>query len=228
MGDKKVNTCKYCNVYVDSNLIRCPLCLRVISKDTAISDSLYPEYNMNEDAHKSHSKRRLFLFLSISISGLCFLLNLLTWSGQPWSLYIIVSILYAWILVGNTILSKSHTGVRILLQLVGISFVVLIFDIISGNLNWALNFVIPLLTIAAILLITINVHVKRMLWREYLLYQFIMILIGLVPIVLFLFGVIDVLWPSAAAVFSAVITFISMMIFSDKEFKNELAKRFHI
>jgi hypothetical protein len=54
------------------------------------------------------------------------------------------------------------------------------------------------------------------------------VILGFIPFILYLMGLIDELWPSLAAATLSFVTIVGMIVFADKETKEELKKRFHI
>lgn len=223
-----MNKCEHCQVRVDEHLTKCPLCLKVINPHTEVTEnSLYPTYT-----HKVHTKSFLFklgVFLSIATVSICALINILTLQhvGRLWFLYIAVTVLYLWLLIGHTILSKSRVGSKIFLQTIGTSIILYVIDFNSGHSRWSVNFVIPFLVMAATLFITWKVYTKKMLWNEYIGYTIAMIFLGFIPTILYLVGIANILWASASAALYSLLTIIGMFTFANKRFKNEFKRRFH-
>ena len=66
-----------------------------------------------------------------------------------------------------------------------------------------------------------------MKWREYALYQFITIILGVLPVISVAARLVTTTWPSIVSAFYSGVTLLGMFIFADKKYKNELIKRFH-
>lgn len=229
IGGFLVNRCDKCNVSVDENLKRCPLCQKSITDiDRKDENLLYPKYKV--DKQKGRLVFKYFLFMSIALASTTIFINLLTlkFYHELWFLYIVLAILYSWLLVRNTILSKMHTGAKILFQLFGISSILYIVDVNTGFNNWSVNYVLPFLLIGTTLLITIIVYTKKLLWSQYIGYAITAIFIGFIPIILYGLRVIDVFIPSAVSALYSILTLILMFVFSNKKFKDEFVRRFHI
>lgn len=220
--------CKHCQVLIDENLYKCPLCHRVVGdKKTPVKNPVYPVYNMKKASSSRDFLFNLVLFLSIVIISSCTLINLLTDTSRLWFLYVAGPVLYLLLLINNTILSKTHVGAKILLQVLGISNMLFILDFFSGYRRWSVNVVLPFLVIAGTLSITIIIWTKKMLWNEYVGYVIAMIFLGFLPILLYLIGVADSIWASSISALYALLTTIGLLLFSNKKFKNELVRRFH-
>jgi len=69
---------------------------------------------------------------------------------------------------------------------------------------------------------------RRMSWRSYVGFILSMIFIGFVPVLLYIIGIVTVLWPSIITALYSFLTFVGMLIFSDTTFKSELLRRFHL
>src|SRR5699024_670222 len=68
---------------------------------------------------------------------------------------------------------------------------------------------------------------NRFEWREYFVYLSTMFILGFIPVLLFLSSWSTVLWPSASTALYALLTFVGMVLFSEKTMKNEIVQRFH-
>ncbi len=223
-----MNKCKQCGVFLDEGLIKCPLCHRAAGEDGADSEnSWYPDYRAATNVIRLSLFKRVFLFAAIIVISTCMLINLFTGIENPWFLFVVCPVLYLLLLVINTILSKTHAGAKILFQVMGISCLLFIIDLLSGYYRWSVNIAVPFLFIAGTILITVIILKKRMLWSEYIGYVIAMIFLGFLPVLLYITGISDKLWASAVSALYSLLTIAGMLLFSNKSFKNELVRRFH-
>lgn len=217
--------CKYCNVDVDEELEKCPLCLKVVNTESYEGKALYPKYP--QISRRKRIKTKIALFLSIAVISVTMFINLYTNRETLWFIYVAASILYLWLLVENTIRSSAHTGAKILLQVIGVAGLSYFIDLASGNLKWSVNYVIPFLVIAGTLAITIIIFNQKMRWSEYIGFQIAVILLGFIPIIFYFLGIVTVLWVCICSALYALLTLIFMFIFSNKKLKMEFVSRFH-
>lgn len=168
------------------------------------------------------------LFIAISLISIALVINLLIPSHNVWFIYFVSIVFYAFITFYHTILTPSHIGEKILVQLICLSSLLVWLTILSGGGIWALTYMVPFLVDAAILLITVITLRKRMSWRSYVGFILSMIFIGFVPVLLYIVGIVTVLWPSIITALYSFLTFVGMLIFSDTTFKSELLRRFHL
>ncbi len=236
--------CGKCKVHVNTDLLKCPLCsIVLLSADALLFDEKNPEssspvaevevcskYPMNEThtVDRYNFVFRLFLFISIVISSTCLLINLLFYSGVLWSLYVIGTMVYIWITVAYPLFVKRKIGQIIVLNTISTSIFLYSLELATRTKGWGLSYVTPFLFIFATLMITFIILLKRLNWREYSLYQTIMVTLGFLPVIFWLTGLVTPIWPSVLSAFYSFITLIGMFIFADKKFKNELIKRFHL
>jgi hypothetical protein len=219
--------CDSCEVYIHPGYARCPLCHKDLGATEG--DLPYPKVAKTSFEKKHLTKRMKGLVaLTIFVMGICVLINLVLWAGVLWSLLVVAPALYAWLLVAGTLLSPWQKGVKVLMQVAGISAVLVAIEFISASHTWAHNYVIPFLIITGIIMEIYYTYENRRRWRENLVYVVAAIFIGFVPLALWLTGVITVWWPAVICAFMAVFTLIGMRLFAVKQLKHEMTKRFHV
>jgi hypothetical protein len=233
--------CKKCALRVNTCQPLCPLCASDLSdldgaacpsKDDPAGrggaarqdDGLYPA---DHDGIKYDLTIRIFLFLSVLAVGCCVLINILAYRGILWSLIVAGGVGFAWAAVGYPIAARKNIGHHIAVDAVCLCLFFVMAQFVTKTTGWSLDYVIPFLFIAATTVITFVILIRRMKWREYALYQFVTIILGLLPVISVVAGLVESVWPSIASAFYSFITLLGMFIFADKKYKNELIKRFH-
>ena len=113
--------CKHCNVDVNDTKDYCPLCFNRLEGERDERPALYLERENNNRGRKnSHILRNIFLFLAICTLIVCTFVDYQTgWSR--WSVIVDFSILYVWILVAHTIISRRSAFEKIFFQLIGLT-----------------------------------------------------------------------------------------------------------
>ncbi len=220
--------CSNCGVSVYSTNKKCPLCQRPLSKeDTTAEKTWYPLYSVAEARQPNRFVSRLTAFIAIVIISICAFTNFFATPDTWWCLNVITCVLYGWLLIRHTFLSKVHLGQKIIVQVLGLTGMLLILNMLEGGSRWSVNYIFPFLIIGATFLITLIVVVKKMLWKEFVGFIIALILLGFLPLLLYVIGVSQILWAAATSELYAFLTFSGMIIFSDKGFKNEMLRRFH-
>jgi len=171
---------------------------------------------------------RVLLIISIAITLICLLVNIINYSGVLWSLYIIGTILYLWITVAYPLFIKRKIGHIIVITAISSSIYLYLLELGTRMKGWGLSYATPFLFIASTFMITLIILLRRLKWREYSTYQTIMIILGLLPIIFCITGLVDPIWPSILSAVYSLLTLSGMLIFVNKKYKNELIRRFHI
>lgn len=190
-------------------------------------DSKYPAAVV-EAAYKYNFVLRLFLFISVVISSTCLLINILTFRGVLWSAYVAGTLLYVWITVGYPVFAKRKLGQIIVLNTIATAIYVYSLELATKTQGWGLTYVTPFLFITSTLFITFVILLKRLKWREYAVYQTILVIMGFLPVIFCAVGLVTAIWPSIFSAFYSFLTVTGMFIFGDKKYKDELIKRFHL
>ena len=219
--------CKKCNVYIRGKRQQCPLCFsNLTTADEGDDPVFYPD--IKENSGKNNFLFKLFLFLSISGSLVCLFINLMFWSGILWSLIVIAAMSLLWETIWVLILSKKNAGLKIIGQTLVVLILMITIDAVTGWKQWSIGIVAPFVIITSTCSMTIVLYINRAKWREYMLFQFIITINGFIPVILFWCGFAKIIWPGAVGALYSLLTLIGMLIFAEKQFKNELKKRFHV
>ncbi len=223
--------CENCRVSLPDSQLCCPLCHRPLPQGEGepIPNPYFPAYPQAELKKIRTLLFRIALFLSAATGILTLFINWMTWDAYPklWSLFVIIPLLYLWLLVGNTILSRMRGGAKIILHVLGLSCVLVAMDLLTGFHRWSVNWAIPILTVVATLLLTVLVFAKKMLWNAYIGYAIAMVPLGFLPLLLYVCKAATLLWTCAAPAVCTALSVLAMAIFSRKKFKSEVIRRFH-
>jgi len=219
--------CENCNVKIDNPNELCPLCYSTLTRiDNNPEPLSYPDFA--ERAEKYNIIYRILLFLSVTTASISLIINIFTFSEYWWSLIVIANIIYMWITIVSFTKKHIRISFSIFVQAISLSALLLIIDYLTGYHKWALNYGAPLLFATAMVCITIIIIVRRVAISRFILYFFLIALLGFIPITLMAFGLVTVLWPSLSSAVYSAISLVSIFIFADNATKIELKKRFHI
>lgn len=228
--------CRKCSISVNTGSKFCPLCSSELAlnkpgkTEKGTADSIYVNneiYPQPDSSKKYNFVFRLFLFLSVAAVSTCLLVNILYYSGMLWSLVVFGAIQLLWAAIVYPLMVKRNMGHMITVDAISVCILLVIIQTTTRTQGWSLDYVIPFLFIAATTAISLIIMIRRMKWREYAMYQFIMMVLGLLPVISAVSGLTRTMWPSIFSAFYSFLTFMGMFIFADKKYKNELIKRFH-
>ena len=233
-----MKNCKRCSVELDDSITRCPLCQQPVEGEV-IGERTYPLYGQRNEKgeriedhdHKArHRKKRLqnnFIFVTILFLSVSIVMNAMTFNGDYWGVYIVSSVMYLWFSVKHTILSNNRACRKILLQAIALSVFFAVIDVMIPEIHSLIDYGIPLVLAVSVGIEGLLLHFRKSRWKSYVRDFIVMDLLGYLPILLFVVGVIDVLWPSVLAALVSFLTISSQFAFSFKRFKDELRRLLH-
>lgn len=171
---------------------------------------------------------KLITFIAAVFLGVSLLVDHLVPTGSPWAFITAAAIIYAWVSAINVLRYTPNPASIILCQLFAVSGFVLFIDILTGFYRWSVNYVIPFLIMGAALATSLMIVIKPVKFRACVIYQLVIAVIGLLGVLLWIFGYSDVEWPVVSAACLSILCFVSTVVFSRRRTHNELKKRFHV
>jgi hypothetical protein len=223
--------CIKCKASVATQKKQCPVCFNELEPTTENNDQIW-HYNMSKYNDNVSNKNafliKLFLFLTISISSICLFLNF-TFSPETfWSLVVIVPMLYLWILVRHTIISRRGNFEKILFQFIGILAVVLTSNMVAGGEDWFWLYIVPSSSIVAATILTFVLLINKK--RSDFVFSFFLMSVFLIvlSVVLLLINVTTFkLLYFISLLYNALFAF-GILVFGFKSLKRGFLKTFHI
>jgi len=220
--------CPKCNLYYNTTRKSCPLCFEILEDDGGEFQG--PDYPRPVPQPASYNLiLRIIAFLSVIAVFVSVLVNALTFAKTKtfWSVIVALGVGYFWVLLRSTFRAKGNVGMKLVIQMVMLSILIVVIDAVTGFHRWSLDYVVPFLSMASLLAI-IAVLLGKVKIAEYLLYLLAAAILGFIPFILWLVKLATVLWPSLSAASLSFATIIGMVFFADRETKEEMKKRFHI
>lgn len=189
--------------------------------------TLYPKVR---NVKKGNAAIKIMFIISLIVAGICLIINACTSTKFLWSLIVIIGIIYTWITAIYSIRRNINIASSVMIQLIAISILTVCIDYIIGYSGWTINLAIPIIIMVAnvtILVLTI-VSVRR--YYKYAIYQLIIFVFSMVPLVTFFVfpGVITtpVLMIISSSI--AVFTFVISLILCGRSIIEELDRRLHM
>lgn len=180
------------------------------------------------DLHKYHIITRLYVFSSLLLCLVMFGINLYTYDGIWWSAIIAGAIFYSWITILFSIQHNTNAAAKILVQTLAAQVFCIAADFVFGYQGWSVNYAIPVIIIIANCSMLVLLIVNFMNWQSYILFQIEYLIFSMVPVFLYMAGIITRPLMTFIAVGSSVLILAGTMIFGDKKAHNELKRRFHL
>jgi len=223
--------CDKCHVEVRTNQQYCPLCHQVLNGEPDANHmEIYPEF-VPLTREILPLTKKVILFITVVAILTLLIVNLAGWDGRMWSLIPIGSILYTFLVLRIGIFSRQNIAFKLaILTTVLIGILNAIDQQATADINrgWALNYVTPLSLLSCNSAISMIIWIKRINYRDYIFYLLTILVFSLVPLILFAFDVIQILWPSVVAFGAAIFILLVIIFFFPKSIKEEIHKRFHL
>ena len=171
---------------------------------------------------------KILMCASLYIAFLLLLINFLVNERLSWSLICIVGIVYVWITTLYSIYKKVNIAAHVMLQTICVSALTIAIDYIIGFRGWSLEIAVPIIiTIANITLFVLTI-VNRKRYIKYVIYELIIFIVSLIPMILFFVGIIKSFLLVTISTSIAVVNFLLTIILCGKDVKDEIKRRFHI
>lgn len=221
--------CSLCKVDVDSSLEYCPLCHNAISEVSAKKDAeMFPKYEKQEKVSKAKKTvTKVFLLLSIAIIATCVLINIMT-KTIAWSVTVALAIVYLWVLVAHTIISRDTPFKKVLFQVIAIVVFLTSTNIIFSSNDWLTHFVYPSLAMLVTAVLAMITFCSKQ--RKKLLFGFscIYVLMALVSGVFLIFKIDAYQTLNIINLMVQGFTLMAYLVFGGKTIISEASRKFHI
>lgn len=220
--------CSKCNVTVNTNYKTCPLCYNELTDAEGEVNELF--VHREQEVKKPSVKKiltKLFLFISIIAIIVCVTINLMVKVFPLWSLLVVLGIIYVWILVLHTIISKRNLFEKMVLQIGTLIGLLFACQWISGGRQWMVDYVIPCISMAIMLVLFILcLSLKN---HQGLVSFFIMnIILTVLSGILLLCHVPQFALLNIITCILGGVTILGVVLFSGSALKTEFSKKFHV
>ncbi len=217
--------CNYCKVDIREDKERCTLCGNKLEEKTGESEKIYPNI---APLYKSHMAIRILVFISIVIIVTSFAVNIIFPSDRNWPILLIFGLLSIWLGLIFVVQKRYHIAKKIVWQVIIVSVLSIFWDYKIGWRGWSLDYIIPIASVSAMIIMYVTAKIMRLSIRDYITYAFIDGLFGIIPIIFLLFDMVNVSYPSIISIGFSIISMSAIFIFQGKEIKKEIEKRMHI
>lgn len=220
--------CDICKVEVDTNNDICPLCYNKLAQ---VSEKHTPELFELKPKNKSKKNKvlvtKIFLLLSIVVVITTGFVNYAT-KSNPWSLVVLMSVLYLWVLVAHTIISRHSPFQKIFFQIVSVSLLLITIKYVFNSNDWLVSYVYPSMSIVVAIVLSFIIMCSKN--RKKLIYSFfaIEILMMLASVLFLVFKIDKFMLLNQINIFVILISLIAYLLFGHKYIKTEFVRKFHI
>ena len=220
-----MSKCIRCQVEILDETERCPLCDSVLEKTVEV-ENMYPDVRIK--SRKMSLISKIYLFCAILTEAILIYLNIRLESEIWWCIITGLSLLYVYLVLRFAIIGKSGYKAKVIvLMMIGISMIVII-DFVTGYNGWSVNYVLPagILLVDAVIIVLMLVNIKG--WQSYMVWQIFMISCSMVPVILYLLGIVTRPGLTFIALGCSFFLFLGTFIIGDRRARVELKRRFHV
>ncbi|GHU72782.1 hypothetical protein AGMMS49992_09480 [Clostridia bacterium] len=219
--------CEFCKVDLPGAQSRCPLCQNTPVGMPDGSINRFPELRESRTA-LSRVLLMWIAFGSVCGAAVCVAVNLIIPSKGWWSLFVVAGIVSTWIEFAIAMKKRRNLPKSIIWQVITVSLIAFIWDMVTGRHGWALDYVLPILGASGMLALTVVGKVRKLDIQDYILYLSIACIFGIISFVLVLTGTVNTVIPSAIN-FCASIAFLAFLLFFEgKALLAEVQRRLHM
>lgn len=216
--------CESCKVSVASGQRSCPLCHSELADRDDQFEQAFPSAPSVSGAKR---KTKLLIYLSIVVVAACVLIDFYTARNGYWPLIAAIGMAYLWLSIRFIRKSRRNIGMLALIQIFGISLLSFVIDSATGYYQWSTNYVIPFVLISAAGLMTAVLIFRPKRFRDYILYQLGISVLGIGMSAFLLWDKSTVMWTGVVGAAYSGLTILGIMIFTPRKTRHELKKRFH-
>ena len=216
--------CESCKVSVVSGQRTCPLCHSDLADRTDQFEQAFPSAPVSSGAKR---KTKLLIYLSIVVVAACVLIDFYTARSGHWPLIAAIGLAYLWLSIRFIRKSRRNIGMLALIQIFGISLLSFAIDSATGYYQWSTNYVIPFVLISAAGLMTAVMIFRPKRFRDYILYQLGISVLGIGMSAFLLWDKSTVMWTGVVGAAYSGLTILGIIIFTPRKTRHELKKRFH-
>ncbi len=185
-------------------------------------------YPQKIKAKKSDKIIKILVSVSIGIALILLLINKLTTPNIPWAALANAGILYSWITVMYSIKKNVNIAGHVLLQTIALSVLTTYIDYNLGFKGWSINIAIPIMIIVANITMLVLTIVSYKKYMKYAIYQLIIVLFSMLPVVFITEHMIQDKTLSMIASGISVLNFVLCLVLCAKDVKEAIVRKFHM
>ncbi len=219
--------CPKCRVHIRGARERCVLCGNTLTGPDSdnVGEEIFP---VIPPAFESHLAIRILVFISFATIASSFAIRMIFPTNVNWPVFVVFGLVSMWLSLIAVVRKRHNIPKTILWQVTVITLLSVLWDWLIGWRGWSLEYFIPIIYVAAELVMYTTARIMRLSIRDYITYALLDGLFGILPIIFILFGWVKQQYPSIICVTVSVIFLLAIFIFQGEDIKNELGKRMHI
>lgn len=219
--------CNHCRVHIRGEKEKCVLCGNILpAADPAQeNEGIFPEI---PPAYERHLAMRIMIFISIASVVASFAVRMIFSTNINWPIFVVFGLISVWLSLIAIVRKRHNIPKTIVWQVSIVSVLSVFWDWQTGWRGWSVGYLIPIVFMAALLVMYITVKIIKLSVRDYIFYALLSGLFGIIPVLFILFDWVNIPYPSIICVATCIIFLSALFIFQGENIKKELNKRMHI
>lgn len=219
--------CSKCNVNIRGSMERCVLCGNTLST-SASEDGWEEVFPKIQRTVESRLAIKILVFISFAVVIASFATWIIFPTDLNWPIFVVFGVGSMWLGLIVVVRKRHNIPKVILWQVTVVTLLSVFWDWQTGWKGWSIDYLIPIVYVAAELVMYISAKIMKLSIRDYITYALLDALFGIIPILFILFKWVKTPYPSVISVAVSVIFLAAIFIFQGDKIKTELNKRMHI
>lgn len=223
-----MKTCDKCKVKITGSTPECPLCQGPLRED-GVPDprgEIFPQ--IPTVLHKHSLFFKILILVSAVAAIVCVTINLILPQHGWWSLFVLAGLACMWLSLAVAVRKRNNIPKSVLYQVVLLCVLTVLWDYFTGWHGWSLDYVFPISCVVALLVLSITARVFKLNLGSFIIYTIIAALFGVIPIIFYVKGMLQVVYPSLICVAGSLISLVALMVFEGGNMLQELKRRLHL
>lgn len=185
-------------------------------------------YPQKLNSKKSNLILKIGVLMSVFIAILLIVINKLTTPRIPWAAIANGGIIYAWIVLFYSIRKNINIAGHVLLQTIAISLLTIYIDYELKFKGWSIDIVVPILVIISNITMLVLTIVSHKDFIKYAIYQLLIVLFSLLPIILVTENMVQNKTLSIVASGISILNLGLSLILCARDVKEAVIRKFHM
>ena len=185
-------------------------------------------YPQKLNSKKSNLILKIGVLISVFIAILLIVINKLTTPRIPWAAIANGGIIYVWIVLFYSIRKNINMAGHVLLQTIAISLLTIYIDYELKFKGWSIDIVVPILVIISNITMLVLTIVSHKDFIKYAIYQLLIVLFSLLPIILVTENMVQNKTLSIVASVISILNLGLSLILCARDVKEAVIRKFHM
>lgn len=185
-------------------------------------------YPQKLNSKKSDMIVKIAILVSAIVAIGLVMINRLTTPGIPWAALSNAGIVYIWITVLYSINKNINIAGHVLIQAIAISLLTAYIDYKLGFRGWSITIAIPIIIMVANITMLILTIVNHKRFIKYAIYQLIILLCSVLPIIFIAENIVQDKLLSMIASGLSVLNLVLSLSLCAKDIKEAVIRKFHM